>query len=137
MTKSHFAKEAIEAMNKAKKNSLSVLYRQKDGKIVSLDSDRIVYYWNGKKTTRDKKELSHLFRQLQDCEKIYHSKYGKTSPYSLALFKKSPAQFTERTIRAAEICTLKYALGVDGGGLNISKRATIIKGTHVFVWEHW
>lgn len=137
MAKSHFAEGAVEAMKKTKKDCLGVLYRMKNGKIVSLDSDRIIYYWNGKQTHKGKKELSNLYRQLQDCMKIYRAKFGKTSPYSLGLFNKNPAHFVERMIRAAEICTLKYALGIDGGGLNISKRATVIKGTHGFVWEHW
>ena len=97
-----------------------------------IDMDNLAFFWlhrPGK--VRSKLQLcSGLARIL----KIYKGKFGVTSPYDLELYHKDPALFIERMIRAAEICTLKYVLNLDGGGLNDST-TSLVFGKNQMHWE--
>lgn len=101
-----------------------------------IQPDKLTFVWNDKKKRKLVEEVK-LHSNLLQLEKIYKEKYGILDiggSMELGLFNADPEAFVERLIRAVEICTLRYVLGV-GGGLNLSKRQEIVKGHRKFIWE--
>jgi len=103
------------------------------GHKVRVDPDKLAFLSPSGKYQKMRSEIQ-LRTLLRSLQKIYTEKFGDTpDPYSFDL--KEPERFFERLARAGEICTLKYVLGHEDGGLNLDKHSTIIKGKKHFVWE--
>jgi len=104
------------------------------GHKVRIDPEKLAFLSPSGKYQKMRSEIQ-VRTLLRELQKIYEKKFaGHTDPYSFDLLK-LPDRFFERLARAGEICTLKYVLGYEDGGLNIDRRSTIIKGKKHFVWE--
>lgn len=99
-----------------------------------VDPDALVFTWPSDRKMKLKSGVQ-LKRNLAVIEKAYSVKFGNNSPYDLKLFKEDPASFTERMIRAVEICTLNYVLSTGKGNLNLNKSTNLILGKKRMVWE--
>lgn len=108
------------------------------GHKVRVDPEKLAFLSPSGKYQKMRSEIQ-LRTLLRSLQKIYEEKFaGHTDPYSFDLLVGDGTirpEFFERLARAGEICTLKYVLGHEDGGLNLDKHSTIIKGKKHFVWE--
>jgi len=126
-------KELNKAMNYSQDKGFGIYDAYKH---LSINPERLIFFWKGKKRQEKIKEEVVLLRALINLTNIYKEKFGSDSPYDLALFAKDPAEFVERLIRSVEICTLNYVLQTGNGSLNMCPRMSIVKGKRSFLWEH-
>lgn len=129
-----YKKEFKKAWKDSKKNGLGI-FDQNTKKRIDPEGLVFISPSGEKEKVKPRKEIQ-LRRDLMLIEKVYKEKFKKcTNPYCLDLFKEDEGLFVERLIRAVEICSLKYVLNKEDGGLNISKRMSIVKGRRSFLWE--
>jgi hypothetical protein len=106
------------------------------GSNLRVKADNLIFLYPRNQKRMMAEEVK-LRRELVRLEKIYRGKYKTLDiggSMHLGLFNKDIEGFVERFIRATEICTMRYVLGV-GGGLNLFKEQEIVKGHRKFIWE--
>jgi hypothetical protein len=105
---------------------------------IRIDPEQLAFFTrHGGKLEKMPRTKVQLVQDLTALERIFVKKFGNrwVNVYDMEMLKKDPAKFTERMIRAAEICTLNYVLQTGLGGLN-KHNDSLVKGKKHFLWEH-